>query len=239
MPLNTWGQPVGTPLPGWRTPPRPVRETLSGRHCRLEPLDADQHAAPLFQALAADPDERAWTYLAYGPFADAAAYAAWMRTTCVGDDPLFFAIVEPEADEPIGVAAYLRIAPAAGSIEVGHLLYSHRLRQRPAATEAMYLLMRHAFELGYRRYEWKCDALNAPSRAAAERLGFVHEGLFRQAIVTKGRNRDTAWYSIVDGEWPTVRRAFETWLSPENFDERGEQRRKLAEIRGAQGGRDA
>ena len=131
----------------------------------------------------------------------------------------------------IGIASYLRIAPAAGTIEVGHIHFSPRLQHTPAATEAMYLMMRRAFELGYRRYEWKCDALNAPSRRAAQRLGFSYEGIFRQAIVTKGRNRDTAWYSITDGEWQAVRLAFEQWLAPANFDADGRQRRSLPALR--------
>ena len=153
-----------------------------------------------------------------------------MATACLGDDPLFFAILDRADGKPAGVASYLRITPASGSIEVGHIHDAPRLQRSPAATEAMYLLMQRAFELGYRRYEWKCDALNAPSRAAALRLGFQYEGLFRQAVIYKGRNRDTTWFSIIDGEWPRLKRAYEQWLAPENFDGGGRQKRGLSEL---------
>ena len=181
---------------------RALRVPLDGEYCRLAPLDPDQHAAPLFAAFGAEADARGWTYLAYGPFEDAASYRAWLLAHATTDDPLFFTIIDKSDGQPAGVASYLNINPAAGSIEVGHLYFAPRLRRSRAATEALYLLMKNAFELGYRRYEWKCNALNAPSRAAAERLGFTFEGLFRQAAVVKGRNRDTAWYSILDKEWP-------------------------------------
>lgn len=227
--LNNLGQPVGMPLPGWKTPLYPPREPLEGRFCRLEPL-ADRHAAALFAANAADADGRSWTYLAYGPFATLASYREWMSATCLGDDPQFFAIIDNVQGRPAGVASYLRITPASGSIEVGHIHYSPRLSRQPAATEAMYLLMQRAFELGYRRYEWKCDALNAASRAAAQRLGLSFEGIFRQATVYKGRNRDTAWYAAIDTEWPALRAAFQTWLDPANFDGTGQQRTRLSEL---------
>jgi len=227
---NEHGQPVGFALPGWRAPARPPRTPLEGRFCRLEPLDPERHADALFAANALDGDGRGWTYLPYGPFADLAAYRTWMERTCLGDDPLFHAIVELASGAPVGVASYLRIDPPSGAIEVGHLRYSPRLQRSPASTEAMYLMMKRAFELGYRRYEWKCDALNAPSRAAAERLGFTFEGVFRQATVYKGRNRDTAWFSIVDAEWPRRDAAFRAWLAPDNFDVAGRQRRRLAEL---------
>src|SRR6185503_14082159 len=184
--VNELGQVIGFPLPGWRPPPRPSRETLAGRLCRLEPLDPARHGDDLYRANALDADPRHWTYLPYGPFADREAYRRWMEATCLGDDPLFFAIVDLATGAPAGVASYLRIDPGNGSIEVGHLRFSSRLQRKPAATEAMYLMMRRAFELGYRRYEWKCDALNAPSRAAALRLGLSYEGTFRQAMVIKG-----------------------------------------------------
>jgi RimJ/RimL family protein N-acetyltransferase len=168
----------------------------------------------------------------YGPFATLADYRAWMAGKCLGDDPLFFAIIDLSDGRPSGVASYLRITPAAGSIEVGHLLFAPRLQRRPAATEAMYLLMRRAFELGYRRYEWKCDALNAASRAAAQRLGLSFEGIFRNATVYKGRSRDTAWYAAIDSEWPALRIVFEQWLEPANFGASGEQCRRLADLKG-------
>jgi RimJ/RimL family protein N-acetyltransferase len=203
---------------------------MTGRFCRLEPLDPGRHAAALLEADAADVDGRTWTYLAYGPFRDLPSYRAWMSATCLGDDPMFFAILDAADGRPAGVASYLRITPAAGSIEVGHIHYSPRLRRGPAATEAMYLMMRWAFESGYRRYEWKCDALNAASRAAAQRLGLSFEGVFRQAAVYKGRNRDTAWYAAIDAEWPALRQAFLAWLDPGNFDGAGQQRTRLSDL---------
>ncbi len=201
---------------------------MQGRHCLVRPLAADD-APALWEAFGADVDGHDWTYLPYGPFDRYNDFARWVSTVAAADDPLFHAIVPAEAPQtPAGVASYLRIAPAAGSIEVGHIHIGPRLQRTPASTEAMYLMMRRAFELGYRRYEWKCDALNAPSRRAAARLGFSYEGTFRQAVVVKGRNRDTAWYACIDREWPALRAAFETWLSPDNFDADGRQRRSLS-----------
>ncbi len=224
--LNEWGQPVGEVVADWQARPRPTRFPMIGRFCQLEPIDPDRHGASLHAANAAAPDARSWTYLAYGPFKDLAAYTAWVRQAAASEDPLFHAIILGEI--AVGVASYLRIDPPNGVIEVGHIHLTAALQRRPAATEAMYLMMRRAFdELGYRRYEWKCDALNAPSRAAAERLGFTFEGIFRQAVVTKGRNRDTAWYAIVDRDWPAIRAALEAWLDPGNFDADGRQRRSL------------
>jgi RimJ/RimL family protein N-acetyltransferase len=230
--LNHLGQCIGFPLPEWTPPPLPPREPMTGRFCRLEPLDLARHAAALFEADAADTDGRSWTYLAYGPFDSLPSYRAWLSANCLGSDPLFFVILDTGDGRPAGVASYLRIAPAAGSIEVGHLHYAPRLQRRPAATEAMYLMMRWAFESGYRRYEWKCDALNVASRAAAQRLGLSFEGVFRQATVYKGRNRDTAWYSAIDAEWPDLRQAFQAWLDPGNFDEDGQQRTRLSDLTG-------
>ena len=227
---NDLGQPIGFPLPGWAPPPAPPREPMEGRFSRLEPVHPDRHAADLFAADAADADGRSWTYLAYGPFRTLSDYRTWMCATCLGADPLFFAIIDTAEGKAVGVASYLRITPASGSIEVGHLHYSPRLQRSPAATEAMYLLMERAFELGYRRYEWKCDALNAASRAAAQRLGLSFEGVFRQATVYKGRNRDTAWYAAVDAEWPALREAFLAWLAPGNFDGAGRQRTRLTDL---------
>lgn len=226
---NDLGQPIGFPLPGWSPPPAPPREPMQGRYCRLEPLDPDRHAEAMFAADAADADGRSWTYLAYGPFRTLSDYRGWMRATCLGNDPLFFAILDRDGGKASGVASYLRITPAAGSIEVGHIHYSAHLQRSPAATEAMFLMMQWAFESGYRRYEWKCDALNAASRAAAQRLGLSFEGVFRQAAVYKGRNRDTAWYAAIDAEWPGLRQAFLAWLDPGNFDGDGRQRTRLSD----------
>jgi RimJ/RimL family protein N-acetyltransferase len=229
--LNAFGQPIGLPVPGWSPRPRPPRTAMEGRFCRVEPLDADRHAAELFAANAEAADGRLWTYLPFGPFPSFAEYGAWVSQASRGEDPLYHAIIDRRSGQAVGVASYMRIDPAAGVIEVGGINYSPRLQRTPAATEAMYLMMRRAFdELGYRRYEWKCDALNAPSRAAAQRLGFRYEGLFRQATIYKGRNRDTAWFSIIDREWPALRAAFERWLDPSNFDAAGRQRESLSSL---------
>lgn len=227
---NHLGQPIGSPLANWTHPPWPPCEPMEGRFCRLEQLDPDRHSEDLFTALAADAEGRSWTYLAYGPFTTVASYRAWMEANCLGDDPLFFAIRQMPDGKLAGVASYLRIAPTSGSIEVGHILYAPALQRTPAATEAMYLMMQRAFELGYRRYEWKCDSLNAASRAAAQRLGLSFEGIFRQATVYKGRSRDTAWYAAIDSEWPSLRDAFLTWLAPSNFDDNGQQRVRLTDL---------
>lgn len=226
--LNALGQRVGVSVGGWKPPPSPPREPLAGRLCRLEPLDPARHGAALAAANALDTDGHNWTWLPYGPFTSPQDYAAWLQQQAASRDPLFFAVVTPHGAD--GVASWLRIDPPNGSIEVGHIHWSPRLQRAAAATEAMFLMMRRAFELGYRRYEWKCNALNAPSRAAAQRLGFSYEGLFRQAGVVKGRNRDTAWYSIIDGEWPALRAAYERWLDPSNFDAQGRQRSSLSAL---------
>jgi RimJ/RimL family protein N-acetyltransferase len=228
--LNELGQPIGFALPDWTPPPRPPRETLTGRYCRVEPLDPSRHPQDLHIANRLDPSGRAFTYLSSGPFESLESYRHWITTSCLGPDPLFHAIVDGATGKSVGVAAYMRIDPANGVIEVGHLNFSPLLQQTRAATEAMHLMMKRAFALGYRRYEWKCDSLNAPSRAAAQRLGFSYEGRFIQAIVTKGRNRDTDWFSITDREWPAIRAAHEQWLAPENFDGEGHQRVSLSAL---------
>jgi RimJ/RimL family protein N-acetyltransferase len=224
------GQPLGDPLPHWKVPPPPPRTPIEGRYCRIEPLNVDRHATPLFEANALDKDGRNWTYLPYGPFTTFPEYRAWLAEFCCGDDPFFHTIVDRATGKAAGVASYLRITPASGSIEVGHINYSPLLQRTRAATEAMYLMMKRAFELGYRRYEWKCNALNAGSRTAALRLGLSFEGVFRQATVVKGRNRDTAWYAAIDREWPALERAFTRWLAPENFDSHGRQKVRLSEL---------
>jgi RimJ/RimL family protein N-acetyltransferase len=228
--LNPFGQPVGPALPHWQAPPHPRREPMEGTYCRLEPLDLDQHSAALHHAMAQEPDDAAWTYLPYGPFPTLPDYQAWVAKQAASTDPLFFAIIDRATGLPGGVAAYLRIEPAHGNIEVGHLYFTPELRGTRTATEAMYLMTKQAFTLGYRRYEWKCDVLNVPSRRAAARLGFTFEGLFRQAVVVKGRNRDTAWHSIIDTEWPTLQQAFATWLAPDNFEPDGTQRQRLSDL---------
>ncbi len=226
---NELGQPIGWPVPDWSARPRPGAEPMLGRFCRLEPLDAARHGADLHNANQTDTLNRMWTYLGYGPFARLDDYLAWAKRMAASRDPLFHAIVDQVSGRAVGIASFLRIEPEVGVIEVGHIAYSPPLQRTPAATEAMYLMMRRVFdELGYRRYEWKCDALNAPSRAAAQRLGFSFEGVFRQATIYKGRNRDTAWYSIIDREWPAQKAAFETWLDPANFTAAGGQISPLA-----------
>ena len=224
---NHLNQPIGAALDNWIAPVHPPHVALTGRYCTLEPLNAARHAESLWEANSLDKEGRNWTYLFVGPFATFDEYRAWVESQSNGPDPLFYAVVDSALGRATGVASYLRIAPSAGAIEVGHINFSPLLQRTRAATEAMYLMMRHAFELGYRRYEWKCDSLNLPSRAAAERLGLSYEGIFRQAIVVKGRNRDTAWFAAIDKEWPQLKDAFERWLDPGNFDEQGLQREKL------------
>jgi RimJ/RimL family protein N-acetyltransferase len=230
--LNSLGQPIGLAVAEWTPPPYPAHEAMVGHFCRLEPLAIDRHATDLYQAYALDTEGRLWTYLPYGPFDTLESYVDWMRQVCDSTDPLFYAIVDATTHHAVGVASYLRIMPSNGSIEVGHINYAPCLQRTPAATEAMYLMMQRAFDLGYRRYEWKCDALNAKSRAAAQRLGLSFEGVFRQATVYKGRNRDTAWYATIDHEWPTLNVAFRYWLNPTNFDEHGRQRIPLSDMTG-------
>jgi RimJ/RimL family protein N-acetyltransferase len=219
---------IGASVAGWTAPPRPRGDRLEGRYARLERLSADIHAADLFKANSAS--DAIWDYLPYGPFASSSAYHRWVREVEAGDDPLLYAIRNRETGHWQGVAGYLRIAPDAGSIEVGHINLSPSLQRTRAATEAMYLMMQWAFEAGYRRYEWKCNALNLASRRAAQRLGFSYEGIFRQAAVVKGRNRDTAWFAVIDAEWPGLKEAFRAWLSPTNFDAEGHQIERLGDL---------
>lgn len=228
--FSSAARPVGALIPNWVPPPRPKGAVLAGDYARLVPLSAETHAALLFRAYAGhDP---VWDYMPYGPFSSASQYYRWARDHEGREDPFFYAIRNLESDAWEGVASYLRISPEAGSIEVGHINFSPALQRTRAATETMFLMMKWAFEAGYRRYEWKCDALNAPSRRAAQRLGLSYEGVFRQATVVKGRNRDTAWFAAIDTEWPALKEAFEAWLSPSNFDASGQQRERLADLTG-------
>lgn len=229
--FNDLGQQIGFPVENWSRRRHPPRLPMAGQYCQLEPLNPAVHAADLYRAYQADTEGRFWTYLPYGPFATYEAYETWLQENCLADDPLFYAIIDSQVGQALGVASYLRIEPASGVIEVGHINYSPQFQRTAAATEAMFLMMRRVFdELGYRRYEWKCDALNAPSRRAALRLGFTFEGVFRQATMYKGRNRDTAWYAITDQEWPALKTAFEAWLNPANFDTQRQQRRRLGDF---------
>lgn len=219
---------IGPEVPGWTTAPWPGSEVLQGHYCRLDRLDADHHAADLFQQFAGH--DWLWDYMPYGPFSSASAYHRWAKEITAGKDPAFFAITETGAAHPVGVASYLRITPDHGVIEVGNICYAPSLQRSRAATESMFLMMEWAFRNGYRRYEWKCNALNLPSRRAAQRLGFSFEGVFRQHMIIKGRNRDTAWFAITDQEWPALREAFGAWLRPENFDAEGRQRERLSDL---------
>lgn len=218
---------LGRPVLGWVPPPRPPRDAFEGRYVRLEPLSV-AHAADLHAANSAD--DAIWDYMPYGPFGTESDYAAWVGSVEAGDDPVFYALLDLGTGRAAGVASYLRIAPEAGSIEVGHINLSPALQRTRAATEAMALMMGWAFGAGYRRYEWKCNALNLGSRRAAERLGLSYEGVFRQAVVVKGRNRDTAWFAAIDSEWSAIRSAFDRWLDPANFDEAGRQRLSLSDL---------
>ncbi len=230
---NDLGMPLGEIVEGWSPPPRPPRRALRGRYCTVAPISIAQHSADLFHANRQDREGRNWVYLPYGPFDTLESYRRWLAATCLGDDPMFFSIIDRQSGKALGVASYLRIKPEAGSIEVGHINYAPAMQRTPLATEAMYLMMANAFDLGYRRYEWKCNALNQRSRNAALRLGFTYEGIFRQMQLSKGRNRDTAWYAVIDAEWAALKGAFETWLAAGNFAGDGRQRQSLSALTAA------
>lgn len=231
---NEFGQPVGLVVSSWVARESPGNARLLGEACQVEPLCLDQHAADLFAANQSAPDARAWTYLPYGPFDSIADYREWVEWASASSDPKFYAVIDLASGRATGVASLMRAKPETGSIEVGHIHFSPMLQRTRAATESMYLLMRYVFELGYRRYEWKCDALNAASCAAAHRLGFQAEGIHRQAIIANGRNRDTAWFSVLDQEWPERREEFERWLHSGNFDAQGRQRSALDHARSSE-----
>ena len=231
MPFNHLQQPIGTPMPDWQGASTPEPVTLSGQFCRIEPLCPTRHGNDLFEAFSADQENRMWTYMFMGPFDSKQSFFDWITPLKQSRDPLFFAIIDPVSGLAVGIASYMRIVPQMGVIEIGNFLFSSKLQKTPAATEAIHLMLKHAFEdLGYRRCEWKCDSLNQPSRRAAERLGFTYEGLFRQAIVYNGRNRDTTWYAIIDSDWAQISKAHQAWLSADNFDVKGIQKKRLAEL---------
>jgi RimJ/RimL family protein N-acetyltransferase len=223
---------VPNPLPA----PRPERRTHEGRYVRVEPLDPVSHAVDLFAASHGDEERtRIWDYLPYGPFDSDAEFRTHLTAQAASEDPLFFAIRPRASDRVEGVASLMSIEPEHRSIEIGHIWLGPDLQRTPAATEALFLLIAHALDdLGYRRMEWKCNAANAGSRAAACRLGFIHEGVFYQHRIFKGVNRDTAWFSILDHEWPALRTNFEIWLDPANFDGDGKQQQSLGELNRAQ-----
>ncbi|MBC7757001.1 MAG: GNAT family N-acetyltransferase [Bdellovibrio sp.] len=227
--LNRFNQSIGDAVENWQGVARPQAITMHGQYCELAPLNIALHAQALFKANQAD-DGSMWTYLPYGPFDTFASYQHWLAECCMGKDPLFYVIIDKKTLQAVGLASYLRIDSVNGVIEVGHIAYSPHLQRTTMATEAMFLLMDYAFSLGYRRYEWKCNALNQLSCRAAKRLGFTFEGIFRHAAVVKSHNRNTAWYSIIDTEWALLKLAFQTWLASDNFDNHGQQRSKLDNI---------
>jgi len=228
-PINAYGQPIGATMSGWTPRQHPPRQVLQGRTCRLEPLDPALHAEQLYHAYRQMADGSDWTYLFVGPFDDFASYRAYAEAAAASQDPQHWAVVDQKTQQAVGTLSLMRIDRNNGVIEVGNVTFSPLMKRSPLSTEAQYLLMKFAFDdLGYRRYEWKCDALNAPSRKAAQRLGLSFEGIFRQAVMYKGRTRDTAWFSIIDSEWPQRRAAFEAWLAADNFDDAGVQRLPLA-----------
>ena len=218
----------GFALPNWVPPPAPVGEPLTGQWVQLERMDPDAHASDLFRAYSSA--DQVWDYLPYGPFSSASGYHRWAKETACGADPLFYVLRNRLTGQCGGVASYLRITPGSGSIEVGHINLAPEIAGSRASSEAMYLMMDWAFRNGYRRYEWKCDALNMASRRAAQRLGFSYEGIFRQATVYKGRNRDTAWFAVIDQDWPALKEAWRVWLDPANFDAAGKQRESLGDL---------
>ena len=223
--------PVGFSVPDWKPASLPTSTPMVGKFCKLERLTAE-HVPALYEAYVEHNTPDDWIYLPYGPFTSQDSYHDWVEQHAKLKDPFFYAIKETQSNSVVGLASYLRIDPSIGSIEVGHIHFSPTLQRTRAATEAMYLMMKHVFDCGYRRYEWKCDELNARSQRSAKRLGFQFEGIFRQATMYKGRNRDTAWFSIIDKEWPDVKKGFTAWLSDDNFNEKGEQLFSLEDCRG-------
>lgn len=228
---NHFGQPVGDALPDWQPRPYPQRQTLQGRLCYLEPL-AGKHAEALFAAHQLAPDTRSWTWLLREPDSSVEEFSAWVAGLTGLSDPIHFAVIDRQTRQPVGSLALMRIDANNGVVEVGHVHFSPLLSRTAMATEAHWLLMRYVFDtLGYRRYEWKCNSLNEPSRRAAQRLGFHYEGRFRQALVIKGHNRDTDWFSIIDAEWPQIDSAMQKWLASDNFSADGQQIRALESLR--------
>lgn len=229
--LNEFQQPIGFDLTGWTAAKQPEKTTLSGHFCRLERLNVAQHAEELYEAFQDSPDGRHWTYLPYGPFHSSDEYREFLLTMEGLSDPFHYAVIDRSTNKAVGTVSLMRIDTANGVIEIGHVVYSPRMQRTPLSTEVMALLSKYVFEeLGYRRLEWKCDSLNEPSRAAAQRFGFTFEGIFRQLQVTQGRNRDTAWFALLDSEYDAIKTAYQAWLEPNNFDEFGHQIRKLSEL---------
>ena len=228
---NKLGQPIGASIIGWTNALPPPKSEMIGQYCKIVPLNVDAHAQALFAAFAKDTENKNWTYMFDGPFDDFATFESWLTHIAMNEDPLCHSIIDKQTNAAVGLASYMRIKKTHGVIEVGSIQFSPLIQRTRISTEAMFLMMQRVFdELGYRRYEWKCDSLNEKSRAAALRLGFIFEGIFRQAIIYKGRNRDTAWYSVIDSQWPSLKQTFKLWLDPTNFDSDGNQRTRLDDI---------
>lgn len=229
--FNEFQQPVGLALPDWQGARFPTAQHITGRYCKLERINVERHAKTLYDAYCDTPDSRDWTYLATGPFTTFDSFLSYLTKIATQTDPMHFAVIDLASMQAVGTLALMRIDATNGVIEVGWVTYSSRMKRSRVSTEVMSLLLDYVFEgLGYRRVEWKCDALNAPSRAAATRFGFTFEGIFRQAVVVHQRNRDTAWYSIIDSEYPALREAFTLWLDEGNFDSKGQQIKRLATL---------
>ena len=218
----------------WQPRPRPQREILEGRYVRLEPLDAARHGDGLFAASSVPDAGDRFRWLPEYPPETREGFQPWLEKATASEDPLYFTVIDKASGQIAGRQTLMRIDPANGVIEIGNIYWGPLISRKPAATEAQFLFMQYAFDtLGYRRYEWKCNNANLPSKRAAERFGFKFEGIFRQHLIVKGKNRDTAWYSVIDGEWPALRRAYENWLDPANFDAEGRQKRRLEDFRAA------
>lgn len=224
------GLPIGPEVVHTTPAPRPQRIALEGRYCRLEPFDVARHADDLYRASTPADAAGRFLYLAETPPRSIDDLRSWIADKARSEDPLYFAVIDKASGRVVGRQTLMRIDPANRVIEIGNIYWGPEMARSRLATEAQYLFMKYAFDLGYRRYEWKCHALNAPSRAAALRFGFTYEGHFRRAVITKGRTRDTTWFSIIDEEWPVLRQAYEAWLAPDNFNETGRQKRRLSEL---------
>ncbi len=225
-------QPLSDDLKNWQPRQRPERRVLEGRYVRLEPLDVARHGDGLYEASSVVDAADRFRWLFDYPPESHAAFQPWLEKAAASEDPLFFAVIDKASGKVAGRQTLMRIEPAHGVIEIGNIYWGPLVSRKPAATEAQFLFMKYAFDdLGYRRYEWKCNNANEPSKRAAERFGFQFEGVFRQHLIVKGQNRNTAWYSIIDKEWPALKRAYREWLDPANFDSEGRQKRRLEELR--------
>ena len=228
---NDLGQSIGEPVENWKIRAVPPKTKMEGKYCVIEILDIEKHAEDLFNSFAKDTENYDWTYLHYGGFKSLREFKEWLDKDCLDNDPLFHAVIDKNQNIAVGMASYLRIQEKIGNIEVGHIHYSFPMQKKPIGTEAMYLMMKRVFdELGYRRYEWKCDSLNERSCKAAKRFGFTFEGIFRQHNIVKGHNRDTAWFSIIDKDWDRIKKNYEKWLDMANFDEEGKQKTSLISL---------